>query len=581
MFKILQSGKQNQFTALFFLFIGISLYFILSLGSFSPHDPSQFAVSSHHLASKNLGGAIGASISGIFFYHIGLVSFCLPALLFLLFHYQRKLLLSLFIVQSMIVLLYVMQLYYPTHTIFNLTLPSAGATGYWLTKTINNAVGVYGAHILLLTVLGYFVILLGRVTFSPVRKAALRVIPRNFTNITNKPTEKKTTEFSFSTSLSTSYEEAETDEYQKNTATMIKKTLAEFKINGAINAWNISPMMTVYEFQPQSGTKQVQVTSLANEIALALQVDSVQIEPIPYRRALGIQIPNQHRSVVHLGDILSSAVFKESKSKLTFALGKGIDDKPVCQDLQTMPHLLIAGSTGSGKSVAINALLCSILSRATPQEVRLLLIDPKMLELSAYNDVPHLLRPVVTDIEAAQQALSWACDEMQRRYEVLQKLGAKNVETFREKWQQLANEEKTTLRDRYKDLKEIDSLPYIVFIIDELADLMLIAGKQVEKLIQRLTQKARASGIHLVLATQRPSVDVITGVIKANLPCRLAFTVASKHDSRTILDIMGAEKLLGKGDMLLQQPAQARPVRIQGAYVTDDEVKALIKYIAS
>ena len=567
--KFLERVKGNQHTA--FLFCGFSLYYLLALGSFSPLDPSPYAVSSDSIAIGNLGGVVGAYVGGIFIYQFGLVAFSVPFLLALAFLSKRRLATSLLLMHATAVILYTLQTYYDTFAISSLALPSAGQVGNVFANILNHSVGKLGAHILLTTMFGYFVILVVRIPIPKLKSLTLKR-KKKPSSQTNQQT------FKFATSKASDTAKLQQDSC-KQTATLIKKTLAEFKIHGEVNNWKVLPATTVYEFQPRAGIKQTQITSLANDIALALQVDTVSIEPIPDTSSLGIQIPNRQRDLVHLGDILSSNAFKRSPSKLTFALGKGTDGQSVCSNLQSMPHLLIAGSTGAGKSVAINSLLCSILSRATPNEVLLMLVDPKMLELSAYNGIPHLLQPVITDTDATRKALAWACEEMQRRYEVLQKLNVKNVEDFRTKWQQLSATEKTILRDDYKEIRNIDHMPYIIFVIDELADLMLITGKQIEKLIQRLAQKARASGIHLVLATQRPSVDVITGVIKANLPCRIAFRVASKHDSRTILDVMGAEKLLGKGDMLMLHPSQLRPQRIQGTYVRDDEVKQLVSML--
>lgn len=565
--KFLERVKGNQHTV--FLFCGFSLYYLLALGSFSPLDPSPYAVSSDSIAIDNLGGVVGAYVGGIFIYQFGLVAFSVPFILALAFLSQRRLAISLLLVHSTAVMLYTLQTYHDTFAIASLSLPSAGQVGNIFTSILNHSVGKFGAHVLLITMLGYFVILTVHIPIPQLKALTLKRKKKT----SSLPAKHQT--FKFATSKTSDTAKFQQDSC-KQTAALIKKTLAEFKIHGEVNNWKVLPATTVYEFQPQAGIKQTQITSLANDIALALQVDTVSIEPMPDTSSLGIQIPNRQRELVHLGDILNSNAFKHSDSKLTFALGKGTDGQSACTNLQSMPHLLIAGSTGAGKSVAINSLLCSILSRATPNEVLLLLVDPKMLELSAYNGIPHLLQPVITDTDATRKALAWACEEMQRRYEVLQKLNVKNVEDFRVKWQQLSAPEKTSLRDAYKEIRNIDHMPYIVFVIDELADLMLITGKQIEKLIQRLAQKARASGIHLVLATQRPSVDVITGVIKANLPCRIAFRVASKHDSRTILDVMGAEKLLGKGDMLMLHPAQLRPQRVQGTYVRDDEVKQLV-----
>jgi S-DNA-T family DNA segregation ATPase FtsK/SpoIIIE len=327
-------------------------------------------------------------------------------------------------------------------------------------------------------------------------------------------------------------------------------------------------VVTVFEFEPKDGVKQSRVVGLIDDLALALRVDSILIQPVRGKRALGIQVPNKTRETVYLGDIVSDSAFRTNASPLTFAMGKSLDGQAVCADLTTMPHLLMAGATGSGKSVAINTLLCSIVMKSAPRDVRMLLVDPKMLELSVYEGIPHLLMPVITDPKRASLALHWAAHEMERRYRLMQEAGVRNIAGFNA----------LAISGGLKKFENIEpkELPYIVLVIDELADLMMTAPKDVETSIQRLAQKARASGIHMVLATQRPSVDIITGVIKANLPCRVAFQVVSKHDSRTILDQQGAEKLLGKGDLLLQRPGLGRLERIQGAFITDDEVHKMV-----
>lgn len=277
------------------------------------------------------------------------------------------------------------------------------------------------------------------------------------------------------------------------------------------------------------------------------------------------------REQVLLGDLLAADEFKNSHSPLLYAMGKGISGRPVYGDIKSMPHLLIAGATGAGKSVGINTLLCSLLMKASPDQVKLILVDPKMLELSCYEGIPHLLMPVITDPDRASTALKWAVNEMERRYHVLKTASVRGIDSFNERWGQFSTSEKERFRHEVGD-PQLESMPYIVIIIDELADLMLTAPKDVEGTIQRLAQKARASGIHMVLATQRPSVDVITGVIKANLPCRISFQVVSKHDSRTILDQVGSEKLLGRGDLLFQRPGVSKLERVQGAFVSDEEV---------
>jgi len=368
-------------------------------------------------------------------------------------------------------------------------------------------------------------------------------------------------------------------EFEKTAAQLIK-ILSDFHIDGEIVAIQPGPVVTVYEFQPKAGTKLTKVTGLMEDIALALKVDSIFIHPVSGTRALGIQVPNQQRLTVYLGDILKSDSFQKSKSPLTFAMGQSLNGEPICEDLATMPHLLTAGQTGSGKSVAINALLCSIVLKAKPDEVKMILVDPKILELKVYEGIPHLLMPVITEAPKASLALKWACYEMDRRYQLMELARVRHITGFNQFWERASKAEQEEILSQ-SDREKIEKLPYIVIVIDELADLMLTAPKDVESSIQRLAQKARACGIHLVLATQRPSVDVITGVIKANLPCRSSFKVFSRGDSRTILDCIGAEKLLGKGDMLFLKPGSSRLQRIQGAFLDDAEVVRMMENIQS
>ncbi|MCS7203622.1 MAG: DNA translocase FtsK [Thermodesulfovibrio sp.] len=347
-----------------------------------------------------------------------------------------------------------------------------------------------------------------------------------------------------------------------SSAHSIETRFAEFGIFGTIKEVHPGPVVTMYEFEPASGIKLSRIISLSDELALSLKAQSIRIYPIPGRSAIGVEVPNKKREIVRLGEIISSEKFQKSNSYLTVALGKDIYGKPVITDLSKMPHLLVAGATGSGKSVCLNTMILSLLYKATPYDVKLLLIDPKLLELSAYENIPHLISPVITDPKEASEALKKLIVEMERRYKLFASYGFKNIETFN---QSVAFEEK---------------LPYIVVFIDEFADLMFTAPSEVEQSITRIAQMARASGIHLIVATQRPSVDVITGIIKANFPARIAFQVSSRIDSRTILDTQGAEKLLGMGDMLFMISG-VKIVRVHGAYVSEEEVKAVTDYLRS
>jgi S-DNA-T family DNA segregation ATPase FtsK/SpoIIIE len=359
-------------------------------------------------------------------------------------------------------------------------------------------------------------------------------------------------------------------------ARLLEEKCREFAVEGTVVQIHPGPVVTTYEFKPDAGVKYSRITGLDDDLCLAMQAESVLIDRIPGKSTVGIQIPNRHREAICLRELLESDTYLRSSSKLTMALGKGIHGEPFVGDLATMPHLLIAGSTGAGKSVSVNAMLSSILYRATPDDVRLILIDPKRLELGMYEHIPHLLTPVVVDPKLASNALRWAVREMEERYKLLAALGVRNIDQFNRNVRAMLTEQPGAKAPDGSDLR---TLPYIVVVIDELADLMLVAGKDVEESIARLAQMARAVGIHLILATQRPSVDVITGVIKANLPARLAFRVASRIDSRTILDGNGAEQLLGKGDMLLLPPSTSRYVRIHGPYISEQETARLASFL--
>ncbi len=368
------------------------------------------------------------------------------------------------------------------------------------------------------------------------------------------------------------------------TSRLIEKKLKDFGVEVKVVAAYPGPVITRYEIEPATGVKGSQIVGLAKDLARALSLVSIRVvETIPGKTTMGLELPNPRRQTVRLSEILGSQVYAESPSPLTLALGKDIAGQPVVADLAKMPHLLVAGTTGSGKSVGINAMILSLLYKAEANQVRLILIDPKMLELSVYEGIPHLLAPVVTDMRQAGHALNWAVAEMERRYKLMSKLGVRNLAGYNNKIADAAKTRRAASRNPFSltpDAPEpLDKLPTIVIVIDELADLMMVVGKKVEELIARIAQKARAAGIHLILATQRPSVDVITGLIKANIPTRIAFQVASKIDSRTILDQQGAEALLGMGDMLYLPPGTGLPQRVHGAFVADEEVHAVVEHL--
>jgi S-DNA-T family DNA segregation ATPase FtsK/SpoIIIE len=401
-----------------------------------------------------------------------------------------------------------------------------------------------------------------------------------------------------------------TDEALKAQSEVLTRALQSFGIEGKVTEVHPGPVVTMYEFEPAPGVKVARIVNLADDLALALKATSLRIvAPLPGKSVVGIEVPNPYRETVALKEVLASDAFSRARSKLTLALGKDIFGAPVTADLKTMPHLLVAGATGAGKSVGLNTMLLSILFTAKPDEVKLLLIDPKMLELQAYDGVPHLLRPVITDAKSAARGLGWVVQEMERRYKLLAEAGVRNIDTYNRHVAEAQGVGKNSSRKREPEQPELPieflseeerlaagesvvpdevaaqpktppaPLPYIVVMIDELADLMMVAPKEVEEKIARLAQMARASGIHLVLATQRPSVDVLTGLIKANFPARIAFQVSSKTDSRTILDANGAEALLGRGDMLYLATGTGRLMRLHGSFVPDEDVRRVVEFV--
>ncbi|GAA0532586.1 DNA translocase FtsK [Pigmentiphaga daeguensis] len=367
------------------------------------------------------------------------------------------------------------------------------------------------------------------------------------------------------------------------TSRLIEKKLADFGVQVSVVTAQPGPVITRYEIEPAVGVKGSQIVNLAKDLARALSLVSIRVvETIPGKNLMGLELPNLRRQTVKLSEILGSQTYHGSSSVLTMALGKDIAGKPVVADLAKMPHLLVAGTTGSGKSVGINAMILSLLYKADPSQVRLILIDPKMLEMSVYEGIPHLLAPVVTDMRQAANALNWCVAEMDKRYRLMSKMGVRNLAGYNTKIHDAIKREEPIPNpfSLTPDAPEpLQPLPMVVVVIDELADLMMVVGKKIEELIARLAQKARAAGIHLILATQRPSVDVITGLIKANIPTRISFQVSSKVDSRTILDQMGAEALLGQGDMLYMPPGSGLPTRVHGAFVTDDEVHRVVEQL--
>ncbi len=382
-------------------------------------------------------------------------------------------------------------------------------------------------------------------------------------------------------------EKGYSEESLEHMSRLLEEKLADFGVSVEVVEVNPGPVITRFEIKPAPGVKVSKISNLAKDLARSLAVLSVRVvEVIPGKSVVGIEIPNEEREIVRLSEVLSARVFQDSSSPLTLALGNDIGGNPVVANLAKMPHLLVAGTTGSGKSVGVNAMLLSMLLKASPEEVRFIMVDPKMLELSIYDGIPHLLAPVVTDMKEAANALRWCVAEMERRYRLMANLGVRNIAGYNRKVKEARSAGEPLLDplwqpDEYlnndeQERPELETLPFIVVVIDEFADMMMIVGKKVEELIARIAQKARAAGIHLILATQRPSVDVITGLIKANIPTRMSFQVSSKIDSRTVLDQGGAEQLLGHGDMLYLPPGSGLPVRVHGAFVDDDEVHRVV-----
>lgn len=360
-------------------------------------------------------------------------------------------------------------------------------------------------------------------------------------------------------------------EFLQSQARLLEKTLEDFNVKGMVTAISPGPVITTFEYEPAPGIKINKIVNLADDLSLALKALSIRIvAPIPGKAAIGIEIPNHDRHIVRFKEIVTSPAFDKSRSCLTLCMGKDIVGNPVVAELDRMPHLLIAGATGTGKSVGLNAMICSLLYKSTPDQVKLIMIDPKRIELSLYDGIPHLITPVVTDVKKATNALFWAVREMERRYQLLSEHKARNITQYNQKMEKAKPD-----ADGVQPVK----LPLIVIIIDELADLMMVASRDVEVALTRLAQMARASGIHLILATQRPSVDVLTGIIKANFPTRLSFQVSSRTDSRTIIDSNGAEALLGNGDMLLLPPGTAKLQRIHGAYISEEELSRIIEFL--
>lgn len=579
-----------------------SLYLILSLFTYYVRDPIPFfRITEPPEPVRNLGGITGAYVSGWLIIFLGFAAYIIPALL-IVFGVKRLLgkeghkihLLGgcLFVISCSVLF----SLLSETFHISLQPFPDGigGLTGGGIATVADRLLSLPGAYIFSLSMFLSSIILISPVSvteFALRRKGEKRKIEEEEEEMIPEEKEILITEpepLPISQTVSRperpepvrprkvgGYELPSLDllslpdaaaaarpskDELLTDSSLIEKKLDDFGVEGKITSVHPGPIVTMYEFEPAPGVKINRIVSLSDDLALALKAQSVRVSPIPGRAVMGIEVPNKQRETVSLREILSSEGFKRSKSKLTLGLGKDISGAPVLADLSKMPHLLVAGATGSGKSVSINSMVMSILYKATPSEVKMLMVDPKLLELSAYEDIPHLISPVITNPKEAAEALKKMVIEMERRYRVLAEKAARNIESYN------------------LQVKDEEQLPYIIVVIDELADLMFTAPNDVEDSITRLAQMGRASGIHLILATQRPSVDVITGIIKANFPARLSFQVSSKIDSRTILDSQGAEQLLGKGDMLLMLPG-TRVMRVHGALITEEEIRGVTEFV--
>jgi len=633
------------------LLIAGGIFLFLSLISFDPGDPCRFSyIFPKPSTIHNWMGIVGAYVAGCLFQGFGLPSFLIPfglGLLAFRFMFRRELKYPLIQMTGWLVILLaassLFALWFDSPLFQNQNFMVGGFIGKILSRGLVRYFNFPGASVLLLVVfILSFMIGTGISLISLLQRlgaelgslagkvGTLKMVRKERTQRAKKlekqkqekekggevplPTvidtassssppkeiiEQKSLPFADSQKAfqlpPISLLEADTEKRQKidrdsliMNSRILEKKLFDYGVEGRVVEVRPGPVITVYEFEPAPGVKVSRITNLADDLALALSAISIRIvAPIPGKSVVGIEIPNTTRETVFLKEIIDSDLFRNSRSKVSFGLGKDISGEPFVVDLARMPHLLVAGSTGSGKSVSINSMVCSILFKATPNEVRFIMIDPKMLELSDYDGIPHLLLPVVTNPKKAAAALKWLVDEMERRYSVLAEKGVRNIEHYHQRMERELKERRKVYKRKgdmleeggVKTPEEMESLPYIVVVIDELADLMMVSSREVEEYITRLAQMARAVGIHLLLATQRPSVDVLTGIIKANFPARISFQVTSKVDSRTILDTIGAEHLLGAGDMLFLPPGSSKLARVHGAFVSSGEIKRVVEFL--
>jgi S-DNA-T family DNA segregation ATPase FtsK/SpoIIIE len=633
------------------LLIAVGAFFFLSLVSYHPMDPSFFTYTSPKVKEiQNWMGVVGAYLSGIFFQGFGFPSFLISFVLVVfgfsfIFRWEWKYLYLKLAGWAviLIVLSSFFGLWLSPIRIYHQDVLMGGFIGEIFSRYLVRYFNRPGATVLLSVILILSFVLGTGISFISVVKhlggAVQKLIEKIGTlkmvrkesaerekKLVKRKQEKKEVKevpptvivekpppppkkeevakqevFEFLESSKVfqlppiSLLEAEMEKRQKidrdsliMNSRILEKKLLDYGVEGKVVEVRPGPVITVYEFEPAPGVKVSRIVNLADDLALALSALSIRIvAPIPGKAVVGIEVPNTNRETVYLKEIVDSDPFRGFKSKLSFGLGKDIAGEPFVVDLARMPHLLVAGSTGSGKSVSINAMVCSILFKATPEEVRFLMIDPKMLELSDYEGIPHLLLPVVTNPKKAATALKWLVEEMERRYTVLAEKGVRNIEHYHQRMEKELKEKGKVYKrkgdvlegNEEKSMEPMERLPYILVVIDELADLMMISSREVEEAITRLAQMARAVGIHLILATQRPSVDVLTGIIKANFPARISFQVTSKVDSRTILDTIGAEHLLGSGDMLFLPPGSSKLIRLHGAFVSSPEIKRIVEFL--
>lgn len=614
--------------------LAVALLLLLSLVTYHSGDPTLFTASGGQHPVQNAVGIVGANIAALLLVAVGISAYWLPTFLlfgvvglFLPRAVSRPPLLAIGCTLLIIASSGLAALYWPSLQLWGEPLPgSGGILGLVVKKYMKFYLKPVGAYLVLWLLVIVAVLLatpfsLARAVFTlnagltklwqavqnirnqhEVKQASSRKIAAKAPVVKTRKEkreevlEEKQAQFDFmevegefrlpTISLLDPVEQSVTIPDQESllmNSRILEKKLADFGVEGEVTEVSPGPVITMYEFKPAPGVKISKIVSLADDLALALKAASIRIvAPIPKKGTLGIEIPNVSRQPVVIRDVINDPQFREAKGKLLLALGKDTIGKPVVTDLGKMPHLLIAGATGTGKSVCLNAIIISLLYQATPDDVRLLLIDPKRIELSAYEGIPHLLHPVVTDAKKANIALKWAVAEMERRYELLTLRGVRSIERYN----QLVSKGKTRkprlegppATEEFVEDEE-QPLPYLAIVIDELADLMIVACREVEESVIRLAQMARAAGIHLVLATQRPSVDVLTGIIKANVPARISFQVSSRTDSRTILDANGAEALLGAGDMLMLPPGTAKLQRIHGAYASESEIKRITDFL--